>query len=58
MQGASELTVAIAFRLPNDIHTIYARRVEKSRGRWRSIGHYLQERAIYEALRKHNRKRT
>ncbi len=53
MSGRSRKTQVVALRLPNNVMDILNRRINGRRTHWESIGAYLQDRIIYDTLRKH-----
>lgn len=57
MSGKSTKSEIVSFRLPNDVVSTLNHRIAGRRGRWQSIGEYLQERVIYDTRRLHVRKR-
>ena len=56
MSGTSKKTTVISIRLPNDVVFTLNRRINGRRGRWESVGEYLQERIIYDTMRVHARR--
>ena len=52
MPNTSKKTKPFAFRLPIEVVKILENRVAKRHGRWISVGDYLKDRIIYDALRK------
>ena len=53
--GIKNYTTVISLRLPNETVFTLQRRVDGRRGRWESVGDYLQERIIYDTDRSHKR---
>lgn len=52
----SKISQVVSIRLPNEVLFTIQRRIDGRRGRWESVGEYLQERIIYDTERLHKRK--
>jgi hypothetical protein len=57
MSGKSTKSEIVSFRLPVDVVSTLNNRLAGRRGRWASIGEYLQERVIYDVRRLHGRRK-
>lgn len=52
MPGTSSKTKPIAFRLPNEVHAILARRADKQ---GKKVGEYVRKRVSYDTCRSHKK---
>ena len=52
----SKISGVVSIRLPNEVLFTIQRRINGRRGRWESVGEYLQERIIYDTMRAHARR--